>query len=99
RTARSTLCPTRRSSDLIEYTGNSFRRRIGMDRRKHEMSRHGSFHRHIDSLLITDLSHHDDVRVLTQRRSQTLGKRITDVRSDLRSEEHTSELQSREYLV
>ena len=54
--------------------GDGARRVIGMDRRKHQMAGHGSFHGDLRGFLITDFSDHDDVRILPQKRAQRRGK-------------------------
>ena len=72
-----------RQSSQIKHPTNSLYSRIGMDSTKHQMSSHGRFHSHFQSLGITDLSHHDYIRVLPQSRSQTTSKCKSYIRSYL----------------
>jgi len=54
-----------------------------MDRRDDEMPRQSSLDRYLDRLMISDLSDHDDIRVLSEGGTESRSKIITDRRKHL----------------
>ena len=53
---------------------------VGVDRRKHEVSRQRRVDRDVDGLLVSNFTDHDDVGILPQERSERAREREPDLR-------------------
>src|SRR5690606_20462727 len=63
----------------VQQTGYRLRRRVGVQRGEHHVPRERGLDRDTTCLQVADLSHHDDVGVLTEERLQRGGKRHPDL--------------------
>src|SRR5882757_6607550 len=59
-------------------------RRVGMERGQHKVTRQARLHSDLRGLEVTDLTDHDDVRVLTQNGTQSAGEGHLNLRVHLR---------------
>ena len=67
----------------IDDTRERFCGRVCMDGRNYEMPREWRFNRNIDSVVITNFTHHNNIRVLTKGSTKSTRERVSNIRKNL----------------